>query len=88
MLQLCAASVCRTRGGGGGGGKVPDASLPRQNRCRIPVHHCDKLTPATPSAVGSADGSLIDELPHSIHKVDTGKGAKGGEAKGDFWCAR
>ncbi len=32
----------------------------------------------------AADGSLIKELPHSIHKVDA-KG-NGGRAEGDFWC--
>lgn len=31
--------------------------------------------------MSAPDGSLIDELPHSVHKVDD----KGTEAKGDYW---
>ncbi len=44
------------------------------------------MTAPPPAA---ADGKLIDELPHSVHKVDAGKaagaGLGGAEAKGDFW---
>lgn len=67
---------------------VMDSRNCRYCCCLVPFCHPDVamlgLAETWVSLTCAADPSLIKDLPHSIHKVNS-KG-DGGRAEGDFWC--